>query len=85
MPSIDCHEFFATGSRVLTDLVELRVNNPAPEHCTPAANVTNLASAILDNVEPQQVRANPSVQNMCLALAVAVERFVALEESGLIT
>lgn len=73
-----CDDVFATATTILDDLLTCRKQHGSDG--TGAQNTTVMARVLIESLEPEEAGDNPFVQNLCLGLAVAVERLVALEE-----
>ena len=77
-----CNDVFDTGAIILNDILACRKEYSGADE-TAAQNVTVVARVLIESLN--DVGDNPYVQNLCLGLAVAVERLVALEQCGIPT
>jgi hypothetical protein len=77
-----CDDGFECATRILDDIIGMR-KFYGGGNATVAQNVTEVTHILISSLEPDVVQGNPYVQNICLGLAAAVERLVALEQCGL--
>jgi hypothetical protein len=81
-----CEDLFTDGTATLDELLSIRRDRePEPGEETVAQHGIRTATTVLQCVDPEEVRHNEDVQDLCLALGVAVERLAALEQSGIPT
>jgi hypothetical protein len=79
-----CNKLFDAGSATLNELVTIR-GEREPEDVTVAQHGIRTATMLLQSVDPEGIRANGDVQELCLTLGAAVERLASLEQSGIPT
>jgi hypothetical protein len=73
-----CDEFFRCGTELLDGLLRIRSAQP---NCFPVHSTMATTRTIMESLEDATM--TESYSEVCLALAVAVERLVALDQCGL--
>lgn len=81
---LKCDDAFDCATQLLGDVMYSRTAHGGQQE-TAAQNTIESTHIILHSIEPYELQGNPFVQNICLALAAAVERLVALEQCGIST
>jgi hypothetical protein len=79
-----CDELFIESAEVLDELVQVRSSVPTGDD-TGSGMAVRTYQTILNCIHSQDSRDDWHVQEVCFALAIAVERLTALEQAGIPT